>query len=430
MTSFPLGIASKPSNIVDGLQILAAHVSAAWDEIVTLEAELLGGGTGQLILDIRPVTAGTVILQSRQNTADTQTRFSLTSSGIIKWGSGTAAQDVTLARTGTRQMTLTGSEIITPGNAADTALLIKGIAAQTGLLLDVQDSTAASKASITNAGLLTAVNIAATSGMTAPTMAPGTNTTAVATTAFVTAAVVAGVPSGIPAGSMFAWAGNAAPAGFLLCDGSAVSRTTYATLFGAISTDWGVGDGSTTFNLPDPRGKAVIGAGTGSGLTNRVRATNGGAELLVLSTANLPSHDHSGATGSVGATGATDSQNGTGSIANSVSHLHDLTVSGAFVDLANGFVEMGRAGAGVSATRFSYEKTAGAGAITSDYLGASIPVQGNTSAGGVHSHTFTPTPHAHNVTVNSHAHGIPAQGSGTAHTLMQPWMATNWIIKT
>lgn len=429
MTSFPLGIASKPSNIVDGLQILAAHVSAAWDEIVGLESELLGGGTGQFILDIRPTAAGSVVLQSRQNTSDTQSRFSVTGSGALKWGSGTAVTDLTLARTAARQLTLTGTEIITPGNTADTALLIKGLAAQTGLLLDVQDSTAASKASITNAGLLTAVNITATSGMTAPTMAPGTNTTAVATTAFVTAAVVAGTPSGIPAGSIFAWGGSAAPAGFLLCDGSAVSRTTYATLFGAISTDWGTGDGSTTFNLPDPRGKALIGAGTGSGLTNRVRATSGGAETLVLSTANLPVHDHGGATTGAGAVGTTDGQNATGSISTSAMHSHS---SGSLVAAlgAGGGITMAAGGSTNNSARFSYAGTGGGGVVTTGYTGVNSLITGDTGLDGAHAHTFSPTAHAHNVTVNSHTHPIPAQGSATPHTLMQPWLATNWIIKT
>ena len=67
-----------------------------------------------------------------------------------------------------------------------------------------------------------------------------------------------------PPGTVQAYAGSAAPSGWLLCDGSAVSRTTYANLFSAISTIWGAGDGSTTFNLPDGRGAVLRGTGTGS----------------------------------------------------------------------------------------------------------------------------------------------------------------------
>lgn len=54
------------------------------------------------------------------------------------------------------------------------------------------------------------------------------------------------------------FAGTSAPTGWLLCDGTAVSRTTYAALFAVISTVYGVGDGSTTFNLPDGRGRVNV----------------------------------------------------------------------------------------------------------------------------------------------------------------------------
>lgn len=65
-------------------------------------------------------------------------------------------------------------------------------------------------------------------------------------------------------GFIWPYAGGGVPAGFLACDGSAVSRTTYSRLFGVISTTYGAGDGSTTFNLPDYRGRSLIGAGTGT----------------------------------------------------------------------------------------------------------------------------------------------------------------------
>lgn len=68
----------------------------------------------------------------------------------------------------------------------------------------------------------------------------------------------------IPAGVIMDYAGSSVPTGWLECDGSAVSRTTYADLFTAVSTTWGAGDGSTTFNLPDFRGRARIGRGTGT----------------------------------------------------------------------------------------------------------------------------------------------------------------------
>lgn len=68
----------------------------------------------------------------------------------------------------------------------------------------------------------------------------------------------------IPTGSILATARAAAPAGFLLCQGQAVSRTTYAVLFAAIGTTYGAGDGVTTFNLPDLRGRTPFGVDGGT----------------------------------------------------------------------------------------------------------------------------------------------------------------------
>lgn len=96
-------------------------------------------------------------------------------------------------------------------------------------------------------------------------------------------------------GMIMPYAGSSAPTDWLLCDGSAVSRTTYADLFTVISTLYGVGDGSTTFNVPDLRGRAPISAGSGSGLTPRALATTGGEEEHQLTTAELASHAHSDA---------------------------------------------------------------------------------------------------------------------------------------
>lgn len=70
-------------------------------------------------------------------------------------------------------------------------------------------------------------------------------------------------PQLVPTGAVLAWAGTAAPTGFLLCNGSAVSRTTYADLFAVIAEYHGQGDNSTTFNLPDYRGRFLRGVAGG-----------------------------------------------------------------------------------------------------------------------------------------------------------------------
>lgn len=85
------------------------------------------------------------------------------------------------------------------------------------------------------------------------------------------------------------------PTGYLYCDGSAVSRTTYANLFAAVGTTWGAGDGSATFNLPDGRGRYFFGlatSGTGSTLGGTF-GTKDHTHTLSGSTANESAHTHS-----------------------------------------------------------------------------------------------------------------------------------------
>ena len=95
-----------------------------------------------------------------------------------------------------------------------------------------------------------------------------------------------------PVGMLSMFGGSTAPSKWLLCNGAAVSRTTYADLFTAISTTYGVGDGTTTFNLPDLRGRAPIGAGQGSGLTDRTLGSSLGEEAHVLTSGENGPHTH------------------------------------------------------------------------------------------------------------------------------------------
>jgi microcystin-dependent protein len=111
-------------------------------------------------------------------------------------------------------------------------------------------------------------------------------------------------------GEIRAYAGSSAPAGWLLCDGSAVSRETYSNLFSVIGVSFGDGDESTTFNLPDLRGRSLIGSGqgkkdgaedpvvgvtgppAGASMTNRNRGLYGGEEKHTLLTTEMPAHTH------------------------------------------------------------------------------------------------------------------------------------------
>jgi microcystin-dependent protein len=95
--------------------------------------------------------------------------------------------------------------------------------------------------------------------------------------------------STLPAGVIQMYAGSTAPTNWLFCDGSAISRTTYSALFTAIGTNYGIGNGSTTFNLPNMNNRMPIGKGTGSFSTLN---NTGGAETYTLSTTEIPSHQH------------------------------------------------------------------------------------------------------------------------------------------
>lgn len=97
----------------------------------------------------------------------------------------------------------------------------------------------------------------------------------------------------VATGSILLYAGSSIPDGFLPCDGAAVSRSTYSDLFGVIGTTYGLGDNTTTFNVPDFRGRSPLGVGHGTDLTNRALGDKGGEETHLLITGEMPSHTHS-----------------------------------------------------------------------------------------------------------------------------------------
>ena len=107
---------------------------------------------------------------------------------------------------------------------------------------------------------------------------------------------------GVNTGIIIPWGAASAPSGFLQCDGSNVSRSTYSALFAVVGTTYGSGDGSSTFGLPDLRDKVVQSrspnvnlatavGGTSVEITGNVSITAGNTSL---STPTIPSHSHSG----------------------------------------------------------------------------------------------------------------------------------------
>ncbi len=203
------------------------------------------------------------------------------------------------------------------------------------------------------------------------------------------AAIAGAGGSGVPVGTVADYAGSSAPTGWLLCYGQLVSRTTYADLFTAIGTTYGVGDGATTFGLPDCRGRVGVGkdnmGGTaasrvttaGSGVDGATLGAVGGAQNHTLTTAQLASHTHTGTTNSDG------------------THTHNI-VKAAF----NGAT-------GTS----TFVSTVDTKVTLPEQL---TPVTGTfTDSAGAHTHT---------ITMNN-------TGSGDAHNNMQPSIIFHKIIK-
>lgn len=224
---------------------------------------------------------------------------------------------------------------------------------------------------------------------------------------------------GVQTGTIHEFAGSTAPSGYFFCDGSAVSRTAEAALFAVIGTAYGVGDGSTTFNLPDKRGRVAVGrddmGGTGA---NRLGATLTGTRA---STAN---GIISGLSSTVGlAVGMVAFGTGIGAAATiaSIDSATQVTLS------------VNNTATGSAAIRFAVidGNTLGAagGAAAHTLTIAQMPAHThtitalnsrNTSLGG--SETIADTSSNTTMTTNS-------TGGGQAHPIVQPSIVMNFIIK-
>jgi len=236
-----------------------------------------------------------------------------------------------------------------------------------------------------------------------------------------------------PSGTLLTFAGSTAPDGWLLCDGSAVSRTTYARLFAAISTTYGNGDGALTFNIPDLRGVYPRGAGTNGtanygGVTGHTPAagalaTKGGQKTAKNGLANSGSNTVSGT-----AAGQTLASNIALSVSGNRSQF-DRTSTGMSANASHGHSigNVRRSGLNYAAGAYGpCWEDAGSGALTS---AASV----NTD----HSHsisydsTFNATGSVSSVSLNSSALTATAAAptiSGDTETT-PAFLAVNYIIK-
>lgn len=188
----------------------------------------------------------------------------------------------------------------------------------------------------------------------------------------------------VPTGGIMPFAGTSSPGGWLLCDGTAISRSTYSILFLVIGTTYGSGNGTTTFNLPDFRNRMPIGVSESYNL-----GITGGASTKTLSISEIPAHTH---------TGTTDSSGSHTHSVNDPGHNHQYYMSR---DDGNSSNNAGQNPAG--------------DAFGSDYgNNTSTSTTGITiNSNGSHTHSFT--------TNNT--------GGSNSFSIMPPYLAVNYIIK-
>jgi len=209
----------------------------------------------------------------------------------------------------------------------------------------------------------------------------------------------------------------ALPSGWAQMDASAVSRTTYAEAFSKLGTDWGVGDGSTTFNLPESRGHTLGGSGTGPGLTARSVGDMVGAEDHTIAEGEMPSHNHgindSGHTHTINDSGHTHTVNDTGHThtVNDTGHTHSQNTLGGGAN-ANTAAGLGDVRTGSTASSSTTSATTG---ITNQSATTGVTNQSATT--GVTAASATT-----GITTNS-------AGSGTAMDIMNPTAYGVWAIK-
>jgi microcystin-dependent protein len=206
---------------------------------------------------------------------------------------------------------------------------------------------------------------------------------------------LSGVDVAAPIGIVLPFAGSstAIPAGWLLANGAAVSRTTYAALFAVIGTTYGTGNGSTTFNLPNMPDRMPVGSGS-----TYARGATGGLAAVTLTTSSLPSHSHT-LSGSADSAGS-HSHSLSGSTGSDGDHSHSVDNQGGRSDLL--------AGGGTSAATSGGGSTGGGG-------GHSHGLSGTASSAGGHSHSLSGS--------------VSSTGSGGSHENMPPYLAMPYIVR-
>jgi hypothetical protein len=228
-----------------------------------------------------------------------------------------------------------------------------------------------------------------------------------------------------PIGIVAPFAGATAPANWLLCYGQAVSRVTYSGLFLTISTTYGVGDGSTTFNLPDLRGRAIAGVDNmGGSAASRLTTAVSGVDGATLGTAGgsqiMHTHSHANSASFSGSFSGTGSTTGN----DSPDHSHSGTTS------MNAYTDFLRLVSAVGTSMENNHHVGRGGGSYSDYSGSFPNHQHDFSTGGAsarHAHSFTPAGSVSGTVTMTNAN-FPATAGGSSQNV-QPTIILNYIIR-
>jgi microcystin-dependent protein len=195
----------------------------------------------------------------------------------------------------------------------------------------------------------------------------------------------------MPTGMIISFAGSSAPDGWLMCNGDEVSKTTYPRLFSVIGSIYGSANDSNNFVLPDLRSRNIVGASSG----DYALAEKHGSENVTLSISNLPSHSH---------TGTTDASGNHSHTATDSGHQHGYE-DAFFAEAGSGYgTNYAGTRAGVDFDNGLYTRN-----MTSNTSYANVTLDAN----GSHSHTFTTS----------------SVGSATSFSVVQPYIAINYLIK-
>lgn len=220
----------------------------------------------------------------------------------------------------------------------------------------------------------------------------------------------AGAPP-IPIGGMLAYAGTTDPADarYVIADGRALVRATYSDLFTLIGTLHGAGNGTTTFNIPDTRGRVLVGPDAGAGrlTTNNTAGSFGGTQSHVLATGELPSHTHGGGSYITSVAGNHSHGGATGACDRDLNHTHPYNVY-LWTD--------SNTGAGRTIVQVTFSGLGVYGALGTGWMDRSIDHLHGIGADGNHNHS-----------ISSGVSG--ATGSGTAHPNTQPYLVVPKIIR-